>query len=280
MNRKNFNRIIVITLLIQLCLAGGCEDVSAAKNPPKPNPQAAEQKTQQDNHLDEVLGRLNESAANLKTYQCRIEYLFQQPLFDSQTLRTGKMYYLRNAEDSLLRINFETIQQDEQPQEKYIEQYVFDGVWLTRIDYQLKQIKMYQLIDPNDLSENQSIDAFDLITEHLPIVGFTRTDKLKKDFDIELIETKTSDADAPAKLQMKVKPDSIYAENYTSIDFVIDKKFSLPASITAFSVEDDFYQFKFIEPKVNEKLDREIFELKIPDGFPPPEINPLQKKSD
>lgn len=271
MNKQSLNCIIAILFLAQLCFAQGCIEVSAGS--------AGSPKTPA-NRLDEVLDKLNESAGQLKSYQCDIEYLFQQPLFDSQTLRTGKMYYLRNTEDSLLRINFETIQQDEQPQEKYAEQYVFDGVWLTRIDYQLKQIKMYQMIDPNDLAENQSIDAFDLITEHLPIVGFTRTDKLKKDFDIELVETKTSDADEPAKLRMKVRPDSIYAENYTVIDFVIDKNINLPKSITAFSVEDDFYQFNFIEPKANEKLDRKIFELKIPDGFPPPEINPLKRKKD
>lgn len=268
MNKRMLNWIIAITLLSQLCFSQGCTEVSQAKPP-------AAQQTQ-NKAVDDVLAKLNDSAGRLKTYQCKVEYLFQQPLFDSQTLRTGEMFYLRDGKNSLLRINFESIKQDDEPQEKYAEHYVFDGIWLTRIDYQLKQVKMFQLIDPNDLRPEQSTDAFDLITEHLPIVGFTKTDRLKKEFDIELAE---SDANG-LKLNMKVKTDSIYAQDYTSIDFAIDQKFYLPASITAYSVEEDIYQFRFVEPKVNEKFDRSVFELKIPSDFPKPEINPLKKKKD
>ncbi|GAI54121.1 unnamed protein product, partial [marine sediment metagenome] len=33
---------------------------------------------------------------------------------------------------------------DDEDQRKYIEHYIFDGVWLTYIDYQIKQVKQYQ----------------------------------------------------------------------------------------------------------------------------------------
>ncbi len=272
-DKKILNWIITITLLSQLCFSQGCTEVSAGS---AGSPQAADNPAavQKESPVDEVLVKLNESAGRLKTYQCKIEYLFQQPLFDSQTLRTGEMFYLRDRKNSLLRINFESIKQDDEPQEKYAEHYVFDGVWLTRVDYQLKQVKMFQLIDPNDLRPEQSTDAFDLITEHLPIVGFTKTDRLKKEFEIEMAGSDENEL----KLHMKVKPDSVYADGYTAIDFEIEQKIYLPASITAYSVEEDIYQFKFIEPKVNEKIDRNIFDLKIPKDFPSPEINPLKKK--
>ncbi len=270
MNRNILNwAIAAVVSAGNLCWGQGCAEVSNAK------PVTVEPK--QNKPVDDVLAKLSERAGTLKSYQCNVEYLFSQPLFDSQTLRTGTMYYLRDGRDSLLRINFDTIKQDEDEAEKYIEQFVFDGIWLNRIDYQLKQVKKHQLIDPNELDPNESIDAFDLITEHLPIVGFTKTERLRKEFDIKLADTEQAEPNIPIELKMKVKPDSIYKDDYTSIDFSIDRKLYLPVGVTAYSTEEDIYQFKFIRPKVNEELERKTFKLDIPKDFPKPEIVPLRK---
>lgn len=267
MNKNILNWIIAIVISAgNLCWAQGCAEVSEAK------PVPVEQK--QNKPLDDVLAKLSEKAQTLQSYQCDLEYLFSQPLFDSQTLRTGKMYYLRDGMNSLLRIDFNTEKQDEEPAVEYIEIWVFDGIWLTRVNHELRQVKMYQLIDPNEFDPNESVDAFDLITEYLPIVGFTKTERLKEEFNIKLAEGKP---DTPIELHMKVRPESVYADDYTSIDFSIDRKLYLPVSVTAYSTEEDIYQFRFIEPKVNGRLGRKIFKLDIPKDFPKPEILPLQK---
>lgn len=273
MNKRFLNQTITIVVLAgSLCIAQGCAETTTAQ------PITQTQRQDKQDKLEDVLAKLSETAPRLKSYQCKIEYLIEQPLFDSQILRTGSMYYLRNDRDSLLRIDFDTVRQDEEPAEKYVEKYVFDGIWLTQINYELKQIKMYQLIEPNDLDPNQSIDAFDLITEHLPIVGFTKTDRLKHEFDIKLSEPVQAEPNAPIELRMKVKPDSIYADDYTSINFVVDRKLYLPVSITAFSTEEEISRFKFIEPEVNKALEPKIFRLSVPKDFPEPEVIPLKKK--
>ena len=62
--------------------------------------EAAEADSEQRAQLVEVvLERLNKSTSELKSYECRIEYVFSQPVvFKSRTLRRGLLYY-RSGDD-------------------------------------------------------------------------------------------------------------------------------------------------------------------------------------
>src|SRR4030042_6050769 len=106
-----------------------------------------------------------------------------QPLFESKTLQSGQLYYLKEDKKSSLRINFSTRREDDNPPKEYKDEYIFDGTWLTRIDYQVKEVKRYQ-----QAPEGKSIDAFDLISERFPIVGFSSVEKLEEQFNIQLIK--------------------------------------------------------------------------------------------
>jgi len=77
-------------------------------------------------------------------------------------------------------------------------------------------------------------------------------------------------------LNLKVKSDSIYKDDYVSIDFWIDKKLGLPARINAVSTEQDIYQIKLLKPKVNKQMEQSIFDFNVPKGFGK-EIIPLKK---
>ena len=171
----------------------------------------------------------------------------------------------------MLRINFQTLKQDDEPEQKYIEHYIFDGVWLTHIDYQIKELKRYQQAEPNEPE-----DAFDLAGENFPIIGFTKIEDLKKQFEIKLVEQKPDKANDFIQLHLKVKPDSIY-KGWPSIDFWIDKKLHLPAQIVATSTEEDIYEIKLLDARVNEGINEKVFEIKSPEGFGV-EITPLKKK--
>jgi outer membrane lipoprotein-sorting protein len=226
------------------------------------------------NSVDAILERLNKQTAELKSYQSRIEYKFSQPLLESETLKKGVLYYQRLDGKSALRINFQTLKQDEEQEQKYIEQYIFDGIWLTHIDYQIKEVKRYQKAEPNE-----PVDAFELISKNFPIIGFSKVEDLKKEFEIRLVEQQGGKEKNFIQLHLKVKADSVYKNDYTSIDFWIDKQSYLPAKIVAVSTEEDIYEIKFLQPKVNEKVDKKVFELKIPDGFNV-EIEPLKKSQE
>jgi outer membrane lipoprotein-sorting protein len=242
MNKKI---ITIVSAVVGICLAaGGMVSGSEA------------------NSVEVVLERLKKQTAELKSYQSQIEYRFSQPLLESETLKKGVLYYQKSEGKSALRMNFQTLKQDEEQEQKYIEQYIFDGVWLTHIDYQIKEAKRYQKAEPNE-----PVDAFELVSENFPIIGFSKVEDLKKEFEIGLVEQQGGKAKDFIQLHLKVKADSVYKNDYTSIDFWIDKQLYLPAKIVAVSTEEDIYEIKFLQPRVNEKVDKKVFELKIPDGF-------------
>lgn len=262
MNKRIIMKVFPLLLaIVSTCLTVGCTGSLAG----------SEAERADANSVEAVLERLKKQTAELKSYQCRIEYLFRQPLFESQTLRTGFLYYQKYGEKSKLRINFQTLKQDDEEERKHIEHYIFDGTWLTKIDYQIKQVTRKQLAEPN-----QPKDAFELVSEHFPIIGFSRIEDLKKQFEISLLP---ADKSKPGliRLHLEVKPDSIYKDDYTYIEFGIDKELGLPHGIFAMSVEEDLYAIRLRNAKVNEKIDKEVFEFKIPEGFSK-EITPLKKK--
>ncbi len=252
--------IIYLVLLLSGCAAGHHEkDTRSSKASRKISPVT----------VDSVLKRLQAETGKLKSYSCRIEYLFSQPLFDSKTVRKGVLYYTKEADKSALRINFETIKQDDEKEEKNIEQYIFDGEWLTVIDYQIKEVKRYQQAEPNE-----AVDVFAMVSRRFPIIGFSRAEELKKEFEIKLIEQRTG---KEWKLHLKVKPDSIYKDDYRTIDFWIDKTTGLPVKIIAASTEEEIYKIEFIRAKANKKLKWNVFGFKVPKGFGKPETILLKK---
>ena len=263
MSKKIITKVFLILLgTVAICRTGGCAESLATFQPKRADA----------NSLETALKRLNQKTAKLKSYEGQIEYRFSQPLLESETLRKGVLYYTKCNEKSKLRINFKTLKQDDEKEQKYVEQYIFDGIWLTHIDYQIKEVKRHQLAEPNEPQ-----DAFDLVSENFPIIGFSKTEDLKKEFEIKLVEQQGKKAGEFVQLHLKVKPGSIYKDDYTSINFWIDKKSGLPVKIVANSTEEDIYEIKLVKPKVNKRIDKKVFDFKIPEGFGKPEIIPLKK---
>jgi outer membrane lipoprotein-sorting protein len=249
---------------------------------------------QKDPKVDAVLEQLNKKTGELESYQCRIEYEYIQPLLESRSLWRGVLYYSRSGRKSALRINFNTLKQEDEKEQKNVEQYIvvdgsrlthpnrqLNGVWLAHVDHQIEEAKYYQLAEPND--SNEPVDVFDLASKNLPMLGFSKTEDLKKQFFIELVEQKKGTSEVFTQVNLKVKPNSVYKDDYISIDFWIDKKSGLPARIRAIKTEPeppygDIYDIRFLKAKVNKGIDKKVFEFKIPKGFGEPEVIPLPKK--
>jgi len=276
------NRIIVNILLTLLFVTGLCPAGCSAKSAnaqqhqqitepeqlaDKPKP-VTEIPNKNPDTIDSILQKLNNSTSEIKTYQCQIEYLLSQPAYETKTLRKGNLFYMRDRKKSNLRIDFDTRKEDDEKQRTDKQQYLFDGIWLTYIDYQMEQAKIKQMVEPND--PNGPADAFELVSRNFPIVGFSKAEDLKKQFDISFLQQKPADAEKYILLHLKVKPDSIYKEDYSAIDFRIDKKLYLPAKITAVatdSTEFEVHEINFLQPKLNKKLKTNTFDFQIPPGF-------------
>jgi outer membrane lipoprotein-sorting protein len=223
------------------------------------------------NSVEAILTQLKQKTTNLTSYKAELEYKFKQPLLESETLRKGVLYYQKSDEKSMLRVNFQTLKQDDEKERKYSEHFIFDGIWLTRIDYQIKKAERRQLVEPN-----KPADPFELASRDLPVIGFTKIEDLKKQFEIKLAQQNKAEAETSFHLHLKVKPDSKY-KDWPAIDLWIDKKLYLPAKIIALTTEEDVYEIKFLKPVVNKKIDAKVFKFDIPKDFTI-EIIPLKKQ--
>jgi hypothetical protein len=286
MSHKTIIKVIfVLSWAARVCWASGCTE----------DPQAPPQEKAAVEPVDAVLERLNKTTSELKSYEAEIEYKFTQPLLQSESLNKGVLYYARSGGTAAMRVNFNTRKQEDEKEQKYVEQYIvldgarlphpgqqLKGIWLVHLDYQIEEVKYYQLAEPND--PNTSADIFDLASRNLPMLGFSKTEDLKKEFEVTLVEPEKGKPEDFIQVHLKVKPNSIYKDDYVSIDFWIDEKSGLPARVVAVKTEPeppfgDIQEIKFLKPKVNKGVDKTAFEFKIPKGFGEPEITPLQKKN-
>ena len=296
MNKKIIIKSAVILLwALSICLASESKKACTC-----PNCVAKRQaKEEVANDSDKVLKQLNKKTSELTSIQAQIEYKFIQPLLESEKLQKGIFYYAKIGNNSKLRLNFQTRIVDDEEEEKYVEEYIvlgganlsypghrFEGMWAVQIDYEMKGIRYIQLADVQD--PNKPIDVFDLINKNFPMVGFSRIEDIKKQFEITLVEQKKSESEDFIQVHLEVKPNSIYKDDYVSIDFWIDKKLGLPTKIVTVSTEPatesvelkDVFEIKFLKPQFNKKMDKKVFDFKIPAGFDEPDIMPLPKKGE
>ena len=216
-----------------------------------------------DGPLQSILDHLQKNAADLISCTSKIDYLFiQDPdLLDSHALRQGTLYYLKTDGRSQVCIRFDTLKQDDFDPEKRPETYLFDGVWLTKVDYTLKQADIYQ-----QAPEDKPLDAFDFISHHFPLVGFSGSKQFETEFDVSLAEAPDDDPNL-AHLLLVVRPESRYSKDYKTIDFWIDRTLYLPHRVRALSTQGDVYDIRFLDIKTNEKLEKRTFVIEIPADF-------------
>ena len=285
----NIRKIVKTSILLLWIMSISCATGSSGG-------QSTHKEKTETEPVDKVLEELNKTTQELESLECRIEYKDVQPsVFDTQTLRKGILYYIKKGSESKLRVNFQRLQQDDEPEQNHIEQYIvvdgailksethdFEGMWLVHLDYEFKTVKYIQITEANNSNEPE--DVFDLISRNLPMVGFTKIEDLKKQFDITLIDEKNDEQEDLIQVHLKIKPNSVYKDDYTYINCWIDKKINLPAKIKAVSteptgaVEDkDYYEINFLEPKLNQKVDPNIFNFSIPKDFEEPEIFPIKR---
>ena len=218
--------------------------------------------------LKGVLEKLRQQTSTLTSFAADIEYLFiDDPMMvDSRTLQKGKFYFQKDKKRSRIRINFDKRKQDDEDEYKRIDQIIFDGVWLIRIDHELKTIVYDQQAE-----KDKPIEAFEFISRNFPMIGFTKTEKLEKNFEIKMLKN-DNDPNTPIHLRLKPKPESKYAKEYSRINFWIDKKSFLPSRLvtTEFAEtegEGNIYDIKLKAIKANKKIEKAVFKVETPAGF-------------
>lgn len=260
-------KTIIVGFIFSLSLTAGLSFTQAGE----PNATCCQTQSQEPNTVQAVLDRLEAKAAELQSFECQIDYVFLQPLLESQARQKGTLYYGKFEDRSYLRVDFDSIQYDDEKEQQHREQFFFDGVWVTYIDYQVKSVQRQQVAEPN-----RPADAFSLVSRRVPVLGFSHTEDLQEEFEIELLPERPSEPSTSFLLHMKVKPDSTYKDDYTTIDFRVDKEHGLPTHIEAVNTEEDVHQISLLTPKINKGIRKSRFDVKIPDDFSV-ETTPLRR---
>jgi outer membrane lipoprotein-sorting protein len=263
MNRNIITAMIAITTVTMICQGSQCCPANAMACGSKAV--AVKQAEPDTKTLVGVLEKLQVKTAALKSMEAKIEYLFiRDPGFmNMRTVQTGMFYYQKQKKGSKIRINFDTKKIDDEKVQKDIVQIIFDGVWLTRIDYQLETVKYDQQAE-----EDKPVEVFEFISENFPMIGFTKTEELEKQFEITMLENKADDPNTPIHLRLKPKPGSKYVKDYSRVNFWIDKKTFLPSRLVSTTTGDgDIYDMKFKGMKANKRIDEKVFKVEVPAGF-------------
>jgi outer membrane lipoprotein-sorting protein len=263
--------IFFSSVAITACSESQAEHVETSTNSLPQHRDANSKESQKPPSELEYLKKLRQKTKELNSFQCSIEHLFNQPLLESRTLKKGMMYYQRLGNKSKLRINFSTLQQDDYKEQKFKEEYIFDGVWLTHLDYEIKTARLIQQAEPND-----PVDAFELARRNFPMIGFSKAEDLTKEFEIGPAKEFTRQGIKYIGFNFKVKAGSRYEQEYKTVDLWIDKKLFLPAKIAAVTTEDDIHEIQLKKASSNKTIDPKVFEVKIPRSFGEPEVIPLE----
>ena len=105
-------------------------------------------------------------------------------------------------------------------------------------------------------------NAFDLASQYLPIVGFTKADKLRDDFEITQIASKEY-----YELLLTTKPQSHYKSDYTQIRFWIDKPTCRCRCEWRQPHRRRIFRSSAWRTKMNKDLPKDIFKIEVPADF-------------
>ncbi|MEJ5259077.1 MAG: hypothetical protein WHS88_02685 [Anaerohalosphaeraceae bacterium] len=262
-----FFRVSMLGFFLPIAASAAATSDCPPSGDPNQSPDAA---------VQTILNQMHQTAQTIQTLRAELTYLFiQDPeLLDSKTLRRGVLYYVKGKSGSRsnLRISFDTLQQDQEPPQSRPEHYLFDGVWLTKIDWALETIDRYQKA-PAD----KPVGVFDFISHNFPMVGFTDPQKLRDEFVITA-SPEPNDPNQPRHLLLKVRNSSRYKDDYRQMEVWIDSKNWLPIRLTAVSVQGDFYDLKWGNLQINENISDSVFQIATPSHFRQ-NIHPLEENA-
>ncbi len=226
----------IITLIVFLI----CQGISLASEPNNPA------------QIKNIIEKLNQAVNNLKNLSAKIEYTHIQPLFDTQTVRTGRIFYVKDVNFTALRINFLTLKQDRSRQQDYREDYIFDGMKLTKIDYQTKSATTEQL------AKEKPIEPFELVQDYFPIIGMAKSDEMIEQFEITAVEN---------ILFLTPKENSRFSKTYKQVEIIINPDNNLPFDFSATTCEDEKITIRLSQIDISKVIKKAVFDVVIPADF-------------
>ena len=240
---------------------------------------ASDSAVQKNGSVISVLEKIEVTCAKLDSFTADMNYVVLQPLIDTKSVRTGKLFYVTDDNSVLAKIYFDSLAEidlmdDEAEPEPlhFDESYYFDGLWVVRSNALTKTVQRWEVSE-----DRQNREAFRLGRGPFPLPFAIKKDDVLKYFEVESVNDKADKSEQAVTVHLKLKPqaDSSYAEDYKQVDLWVSAETYLPVKIKY--VKQDYEQntVTWSNIKTGETVDKDIFEMpKTPKGWTE-EITPL-----
>jgi outer membrane lipoprotein-sorting protein len=231
--------------------------------------------------LEQLLDNIEQSGSKLQSFQADMLYVQFDPLRDALVKRGGRLYYRTDKAAVMFRIHFDDYLQqnleDADPAKpvKYDEDYVFDGMWVTRRNAHTKTVQKWEVSKTANDRE-----MFRLGKGPFPLPFAIKKKDIQENFDVKLLGP---DPNNPAELadtdhlQLLPKAQSNYARDYLQMNLWIDQKTSIPVQISYENIDYEVTTVTWTKIKTDNQIKDKVFELEAPGNDWDVDIKPLQE---
>jgi hypothetical protein len=182
--------------------------------------------------LDQLLDKVEQRGATLKSYQADMLFRQEQLLVDVVKIRHGGMLYQIDKDRVRFRIHFADLQTqdlDEKtpaPVVAFDEDYAFDGLWFTIRNARLKNIQRQEVSKTPAKKEE-----FRLGRGPFPLPFSIQKADVLKEFDVSILPPESADPKDSVHLLLKPKKDSAFADQYVQLEIWIAKLTFVPVQM-------------------------------------------------
>jgi outer membrane lipoprotein-sorting protein len=231
--------------------------------------------------LDKLLDRIEKRGAALKSFQANMIFEQEQILVDTVTIRNGQIYYQTDKETVRFRIHFadwlqKDLEEEKSPSPvKFDEDFVFDGLWVTRRNERTKTIQRWEIAKKPRPKED-----FRLGKGPFPLPFAIRKADVLKEFEVKLIKPDPNHQKETEHLLLKPKKESSYAEEYVSLELWVNRASAIPQKISYLSTDDEVTTVTWSRIITDKPVKDNLFELKPAGRGWTTEETPLEEPPD
>lgn len=191
--------------------------------------------------LDDVLKKMNATAASFRSLQADFVWDEYEKVVDDHDIQKGTVYYRRNGE------NVEMMAEVKEPVQKF--------ALYKNGKMQVYQPKMDQVMEYTTGGNRGDIESY-------LVLGFGGSgEDLKKSFDVSLVGPQTVDGIATAELELVPKSEKL-RNNISKIFLWIDMNRGISVQQQFFQPEGDYRMAKYSAIKMPAKIGNDVFQLK------------------
>ncbi|MBN1943324.1 MAG: outer membrane lipoprotein carrier protein LolA [Phycisphaerae bacterium] len=259
-------------LVVSLCLvnlACGEEKLNAKKDASQPEAKKADKPAAPvanptDAPARAILDRLEKAGDAFTTLRTDIRYEVVNRMTGEKEQRTGWAAYQKETKDqpAKFRVNFQTLRLEEGPETRNQVDYVFDGRFVTKDQYNTKTRTQWQVA-----AEGEKIEPLKIGKGPFPVPFGQKTNDV-----LALLQARTrnpdpSDPPDTDYLKLTPLPGKEKDVNFNRLEMWISRKTDLPVKLIARDENENIKTVTFTNTKTDAKIDPKLFNVPKPAGF-------------